>query len=601
MHHNVFKRRVYFVAFLILIVSIGFIFELSSLHFSDKIFVSVHKKNIAKRGYIKDKNGSILAMSVETNSLFANPKQIRNADETARFLSLFLKISEKKILKLLKKNRKFVWIKRKLSPEIVKEIKKVKIKGLYFKKEYIRSYPNNFLASNILGFVDIDNLGLEGIEYRFNNQLLNLKYNIYLTIDKYIQKVAENELSIVVKKTEAKQGSVLIYEIGTGRILAMAKYPTYNSNLYYKFSQFSRRNFSIIDSFEPGSTMKILSLSSMLEHIPNITKKEFLCKGAVKIGDTIIGCTKIHGNVKMDSIIEKSCNVGIIQAAEKLKNIDLYKTYKKYGFGEKTGIELPGESKGILRSTSNWSGLSKYSMSIGHEMSATSLQLVSAFGAIANKGIYVSPTIIEKIEDENGDVLQEFYSKSKGSIINSEDASKLMDYMEKVVNSGTAVLARSKWYTTVGKTGTSKKFIKNEGYSDRLISSFIGITPKENPRICMIVIIDEPKGRESGGRISAPIYKKISEKVLPYLGVKNQVYLAKPLFKSKKIKARIDWKKMPNLIGINKSELAEMLSQIPMKSNLKYNIFGNGSVFKQNPVSGSKLYKNSSISIFLKE
>ena len=263
--------------------------------------------------------------------------------------------------------------------------------------------------------------------------------------------------------------------------------------------------------------MKIIALSSLLENKPEALKKEYFCEGFVDINDVRINCLHKHGKVNMDQIIAQSCNAGMIQSVKNLEKKDLYKTLRKFGFGAQTGIELPGEAEGILRPVAQWSGLSKYSMSIGHELSVTSIQLAAAFNAIANGGVYVTPSLIEKIEKPDGTLVQSFYPRTKGRIIKQEDASTLMKMMRDVVSSGTGKRADSVYYQIAGKTGTSQKFSSAAGgYSDRNVSSFVGIAPYQNPKICMVVVIDDPEDRFTGGASAAPVLMQYNR---PYTSV----------------------------------------------------------------------------------
>src|SRR4030042_1183012 len=388
MNQKVFKRRVYVAGLLFALLSFMFIIRLFNLHFSTKLVVSDDRKGVTHRGSIRDRNGYILAISIEKNSLFANPEEIKNPEETAQTVASILKIPSDSILSNLKKKKRFIWIKRKIDDPDAEEIRKIGIPGLYLKKEYKRVYPHDELASNIVGFAGVDNKGLEGIEYSFDDTLMGrddsaeeemygagFGRNITLTIDRLIQYSAEREIEKAVNVNQAKQGAVLVLEVKTGRILAYAKRPSFNPNRYYEYSAFTLRNFSFIDSFEPGSTLKIISLASMLEHHPEMTRNLFTCRGWIDIADVRINCTGVHGTIGMNDIIRHSCTVGIIEAMKIMRKKDLYVTLKKFQFGIKTGVELPGETEGILRNWNKWSGLSKYSMSIGNEISVTSEQL----------------------------------------------------------------------------------------------------------------------------------------------------------------------------------------------------------------------------------
>jgi cell division protein FtsI/penicillin-binding protein 2 len=614
MNQKVFKRRVYIAGLLFALLSLVFIIRLFHLHFSSKVVISDDKKTELHRGYIRDRNGFILAISIEKNSLFANPEEIKNPDETVRILSKYLQISPETILDKFKKKKRFIWIKRKIDDSIADEIRKIGIPGLYFKKEYKRVYPHDGLASNIVGFVGIDNNGLAGIEYSFDNALSardtraifytnsgNFGKSITLTIDRFIQYSAEKEIEKAVTLYRAKQGSVLVLDVKTGRILAMAKSPGFNPNRYYDYPPFALRNFSYIDSFEPGSTMKIISLASMLENNPAVVNTRYTCNGWIDIADAHINCTGVHGTIAMDDIIRYSCNVGVIQAVKGIKKKNLFDTLKKFQFGRKTGIELPGETEGIVRDWNKWSGLSKYSIAIGQEISVTSLQLVAAFSAIANGGVYITPSIIESIEDHNGSIVRTFKPAARKRIITKKTSEKLIHMMRGVVVSGTGQRAGSSYYCVAGKTGTSQKFIKARGYSDRVLSSFIGIAPCEDPAVCILVIIDDPADKLSGGQIATPVFAGLIDKVLIRQGIKKQRLKTREPVHRMNRQASFDGKSMPDFNGLRLSESLSALIEIKKRFNINYSIHGTGTVYSQQPASGTKLEDAAEIMLYLKE
>ena len=518
MNQKVFKRRIYITAVFLIAISVLFIIRLFSLHFSDRIIVNDSAKADVRRGAIRDRNGYILAMTIESYSLYANPEKVKDPVKTARALSKLTGLDGEFLYKRLTRECRFIWLRRKMDVDSMEAIRRLDLPGISFKKEYRRVYPHNSLASNITGFVGIDNTGLEGIEYQYN-AVLSARYgeggsgspadtvygkNIVLTLDRYIQDRAEREIRESVSSSGAKQGAVVVMDVKSGRLLAVAKYPTYNPNRYYAWPEFNLRNFSVIDSFEPGSTMKVLSLAAAYEYDPSLFRKVYTCRGSIDIGDTTINCDRAHGRVNIRDIVSHSCNVGVIETMKSVPKEHFYNFIRRFGFGNRTETGLPGESPGILRAPDQWSGLSKYSMSIGYELSVTSLQLVAAYSAIANGGIYNSPMIIERIEDEDGAVVQDFFPVSRGRVCAEKTARLMMELMKGTVAEGTGTRASLQYYTVGGKTGTSKKFSRVRGlYSDMAMSSFVGIAPIEKPEICMLVVIDSPAGGESGGRVAA--------------------------------------------------------------------------------------------------
>jgi cell division protein FtsI/penicillin-binding protein 2 len=615
LNQEVFKKRIYATALLFIIIVLLFIIKIFNLHFSEKIILSQKEPKDNGRGFILDKSGYHLAMSIEYNSVFANPAEVEKTDSNIFNLSSVLGIPVSEIKDKLTSNKKFVWLLRKCDEETIKKVQSLKIKGIYLRKEYRRVYPYNDLASNIIGFVGVDNNGLEGIEYNFDkilsgkDEIVNdeTDYPAYqpkditLTIDRFIQHVAEEELSKTIKSTNARQGAVIIMEVKTGRILAFAKKPSFNPNNLTLISREQLNNFSFVDAFEPGSTFKVMALIALMENNPEALQKGYFCDGYVDINDVHINCLHKHGNVTIRDIIAYSCNAGMIQAVQPLHKTAFYEMLKKFGFGEKTGIEIPGEATGILRPVKQWSGLSKYSLSIGHEISVNSIQLTAAFNAIANDGVYMSPSIIEKISKKDGSPTRSFFPTSKGRVINISVAKAALASMRDVVVRGTGKRADSAFYQIAGKTGTAQKFSSDTGaYSNRNISSFIGIAPYDNPVITMLVVFDDPGDKKTGGVIAAPVFMNIVERTLPYLGLGGKDISNLRVKKTSQGMQRMDYTTMPDLSGMTISEASIVLQDLTLHYDIKYYVKGYGRVAAQKPSAGTKLNKNDSVFIILK-
>ena len=614
MDQKVVNNRVYITGIICLVIALLFIFKLFNLHFFSKINIPQQQKSHIKRGAIKDKNGYILATSIELNSLFGNPEEIKNPEKVASLIAPLLNVSQERIRKRLsQKNRRFVWIKRKLDNKKAKEIRSLKIKGLHFRKEYKRVYPHKSLASNLIGFVGVDNTGLEGLEYKYNGILsgeenlngdeeeaIDTGTSITLTIDRYIQSLAEEAIERTVKNHNATQGAVVVFEVKTGRVLSLARFPHYDPNLYFQFPAFDRRNFTIIDHFEPGSTLKIISLAALLEFYPAIMNKTFTCEGSIDIADHTVNCTGVHGSVMMPDIIGYSCNVGVIQAMRRLRTRNFHDVLLRFGFGRRTGSELPGEVGGILRPVSQWSGLSRYSIAIGHEISVTSLQMVGAFGAIANDGVYMVPSFIENVRNPDGTFAYQFSPRTRGRIISRDIAAVLMRMMRGVVANGTGRRAGSRFFLVVGKTGTSRKFIAGV-YSDRVVSSFIGIAPYEDPEVCILIVIDDPGDRLSGGQIAAPVFAQIIDRVLTRMGVRSRTIPGgHPVLRMPDRKV-FSGTTMPDFSNMNISEAAAILAEMDRQIGVDYTISGTGRVYSQEPVSGNRLSRGNRIVLYMSE
>ncbi len=613
MDKSVFKKRVLVTGFILAIILFFFVLKLFNLHFSDKIILTGKEPIENGRGYIFDREGYLLALSLELDSVYVNPQELKDPASAALALSSVINHPSADLLSRFSGSKKFIWLVRKCDSQLSVKIKALGIKGVYFTKEYKRVYPYNSLAANVIGFVGLDNSGLDGVEYKFNNILSGRdevvkdeisretyqKKNLTLTIDRYIQHVAEDELSKGMALHRAVQGSVVILEVETGRVLAIAKYPSFDLNSFNDYNTSIRSNFSIVDSFEPGSTMKVITLASLIENKPEALKKEYFCDGFIDINDVRINCLHKHGKIGMDQVIAQSCNVGMIQSAKNLEKKDLYKTLRKFGFGSTTGLELPGEAEGILRPVAQWSGLSKYSMCIGYEMSVTSIQLAAAFNAIANGGVYVTPTLIEKIEKPDGTLVQNFYPRTKGRILKQEESLIMMKMMRDVVSSGTGKKADSIYYQIAGKTGTSQKFSSSVGYSDRNVSSFVGIAPYQNPKICMVVVIDDPEDRFTGGASAAPVLMRITDRILPYFGIGGKDASSLKIKHSREI-AKFDYQSIPDLRGMSVSEAAAVLRVLGEKYGVKYFVKGSGKVYGQKPAPGGSITPGENIILFMR-
>ncbi|PKL16584.1 MAG: hypothetical protein CVV49_15470, partial [Spirochaetae bacterium HGW-Spirochaetae-5] len=603
MDKSVFRRRVLISGFILAVVMFFFVLKLFDLHFSEKIILPKKEPIENGRGYIFDREGYLLALSIELDSVYINPQELINPASAAAALSGVLNTPPADLLSRFSSDKKFLWLIRRCDDHLSAKIKALGIKGVRFTKEFKRVYPYNSLAANVLGFVGLDNRGLDGVEYRFNSILsgrdeigkdeisreIYQKKNLTLTIDRYIQHVAEEELGRAMQQHRASQGAVVILEVETGRVLAMAKAPSFDLNAFGSYNSATRANFGIIDSFEPGSTLKVIALASLLENRPDALKKDYICEGYVDINDVRINCLHKHGKLSIDRVLAESCNAGMIQSVKNLEKKDMYNTFRRFGLGAPTGLEIPGEAIGILRPVDQWSGLSKYSMSIGHEISVTSIQLAAAFNAIANGGVYVTPTLVEKIEKPDGTLVKNFYPRTKGRIVKQEDASLLMKMMRDAVSSGTGKRADSVFYQIAGKTGTSQKFSKAEGgYSDRNVSTFVGIAPYLNPKISMLVILDDPDDRFTGGASAAPVFMRITDRVLPYFGIGGKDASSLVMKKSQE-RVNFEYQTVPDLRGMNTAEAAAVLRVLGEKYGVKYYIKGSGRVYGQKPAPGSGL------------
>ncbi len=590
-----------------------FIYRLATLHFSPRITLRPPDEPALWRGTVEDRRGALLAVNIEKESLFANPVEIKAPEELADRLAPLLGFSRESLIEKLGRKKRFVWIRRKLDEETAARIKKLGARGLYFKREYLRAYPHGTLAANVIGFSGLDNAGLEGIEYKFNEVLTargagsngeaaSSAGTVALTIDARIQHAAEREIERGARRVGARQGAAVVMEVKTGRLLAVAKYPRFDPNAYWGYSAEERRNSLIVDSFEPGSTLKVFAMASLLEAQPSILKESFVCKGKIDVADTTIKCTAEHGKVNCDDIIKYSCNVGIIQAMKRIKRENLHALLDRFGFGRETGIELPGEAAGLLRSPRDWSGLSKYSISLGQEVSVTTLQLTAAFGAIANRGVYIYPSIIERIDDENGEAVREFRPRVRGRVLRTDIAQRLMGMMRGVVQGGTGSRAEIAYYHAAGKTGTAQKSMKRGGYyPDKFIATFVGIAPVWDPELCIVIVLDEPALSTSGGEGAAPVFAAIARGALPFLGIKGKGIAARAPARTAVREMKYTSRTMPDFAGLRLNECARILSAMQRSVNISYSFVGTGRVVRQSPEAGSPLENNPRITLYFGE
>ncbi|MEA1927610.1 MAG: penicillin-binding protein 2, partial [Candidatus Auribacterota bacterium] len=345
--------------------------------------------------------------------------------------------------------------------------------------------------------------------------------NIFLTIDEVIQAIVEEEIDKVYREYEAKWASVLVMEPSTGRILALANRPTYDPNKYSSSNSDQRRNRGISDQIEPGSTFKVFPASGVLEEGLVTADTEFYCEdGAYSIGGRLLRDSHPHGILTFEEIIQKSSNIGMAKVGMMLGRNDLYQLLRRFGVGSRTGIELPGEAGGVLRHPRHWSKLSIRSITMGHEVSITPLGLLTAFTVLGNGGVLLHPRIIDRIESPAGEVIYSYDRKEKGRVVSEDTARKMLEILQKVVlEGGTGRRARIAGFEVAGKTGTAQKLDPDgPGYSHSLYRAlFMGMFPVSDPRLAILVVVDEPRPYYYGGVVSAPVFRKVGERIIRYL------------------------------------------------------------------------------------
>lgn len=500
------------------------------------------------RGNIYDRNGNILAMNLDRPSVYAIPSDIESPAAISKKLSPILGLPQTKLLQKLTKKSNFVWLKRKISPEQMSRIENMKIKGIRSVLESQRIYPKGALFGHLIGFVGLDNQGLEGIELKqetilrgtegaiilerdaygnsvFPKDLQSIEASpgkdLHLTVDERIQYVSERELERVVKETGAKGGTVIVMDPWTGEILSMAIRPKFNPNKVRTSSPAEWRNRAIADFYEPGSTFKIVTMAAVLEE--NLVTADDLIdceEGTYRVKGTTIHDHVPFGVIPFRQVIARSSNIGTIKVAEILGKERLASYVRAFGFGERLGIELTGESPGLFRKTSRWSGRSLASIAIGQEIGVTPLQMITATSVIANGGYLMTPKIIREVRGKNRKESRE--PKIKRRVLTEKTAHEVTEILKMVVSdAGTARRAAVLGYTVAGKTGTAQKIDpETRRYSrDKFVSSFVGFVPAEDPVVTILVMVDEPEGKGWGGEVAAPVFSNIAKEVLYYLKV----------------------------------------------------------------------------------
>ncbi|MCQ4574483.1 MAG: penicillin-binding protein 2 [Candidatus Brocadiales bacterium] len=503
----------------------------------------------ALRGAILDRNGKILAHSIETNSIYADPKEIEDKPHTSRELANALDLDVSRVQKALDRDKRFAWIKRQVSKKEAQAVEELALAGVSIQKESRRSYPCGKLLCHILGFVDIDESGLEGVEFTFNTELSGRPGykvitrdglqraifsaenpyaspvngdNLVLTVDITIQHILEEELDKAFEKWKPVSATVIAMDPATGEILALSNRPTFDPNLFTISSADQRRNRAITDSYEPGSIMKPLVVSGILQRRLVSPKDVIFCSnGVYKIGRRTLRDVHSYGNLTVEEIVIHSSNIGMSKLAAKNSIRGLYEDLRGFGLGRPTGIRLPGEVGGILRHYKNWTSYSTASVAMGYEVAVTPLQMITAYCTIANGGTLLRPRTVKAVVDGDGRIKKRFGPESRGRMLDSELANGVMTpILTRVIDEGTGRRAAIKGHKVAGKTGTSKKIKQGgKGYRDTgYISSFIGYAPAEEPKICVLVMVNEPHGRAYyGGTVAAPVVKEILRRSLNYM------------------------------------------------------------------------------------
>ncbi len=571
-------RRTLFVAAFVAFWMLGISARLVHLQVTrhDKLVARAHQQQqdaietSPTRGPVLDREERELARTIDTTSVFIAPdefKQNKNDTDaqitagiecTAQSLSSLLGLDQRTVFNQINdarnSGRRFLWIARRIAPDKATLLEAMDLAGVHTKKEPKRFYPNGSLAANVLGFVGLDGNGLAGIEQVYNEKIVGEPGKIFiekdslgrayestevvgrpgqtiiLTIDQSIQYQAEAALTTAIAQSGAKAGTAIVLDPHTGDILALANAPTFDPNDVGAASPAARANWALQNIYEPGSTFKIVAFSAAIEKGLAKPNDHIDCQmGSITVAKRLIHDHHAFGNLTLADALAKSSNVAAIKLGLRVGDPTMYDYITRFGFGSRTGIELPGETAGLVWPLKRWQPSSIGSVAIGQEVGVTPLQMVAAFGALANDGVRMAPHLIREIRNANG-VATYRPNPEQHRVISKETAGALRGMLEGVTLNGTAKKAQLDGYTAAGKTGTAQKVDpRTKRYSaTKFVASFVGFAPVNNPAVVIIVVIDEPGGSYHGGDVAAPVFRQIAEQILPEMGVIPDTDFADP-------------------------------------------------------------------------
>jgi len=587
----------------------------------------------AERGDILDRRGHVLATSADADSIYAVPSEIDDANRAAAQLCRALQDcapkEQKAIAERLGRSKNFAYVRRQVSPEEARRVAALNLDGVGFFKESKRFYPNKELAAHVIGYVGLDNAGLGGIESTYDSQIRGkpgtilvhtdakrhafsrfekpptIGASVELTIDEYLQHIAERELHAGVIENRAAGGSAIIMNPHTGEILAMANEPTFNPNDYRDAEEIDRRNRAVQDLYEPGSTFKVVTASAAInENVMPITTMIDTNPGRIQVDRTrVVHDVKNHGVLSFADVIVESSNVGAIKIGFKIGTARLSEYVQRFGFGHPVSPDFPGESSGIVWSPDKWTDSALASVSMGYQVGVTPLQMAAAVSSVANGGEYVEPRIVRAVY-RNGrhyDVQPKVLRRT----ISADTAATLTGIMEGVVERGTAKAAQIPGYTVAGKTGTAAKLVNGHYSKSDYNGSFVGFIPSRDPALTIIVVLDSPHGPHGyyGGNVSAPVFKRIAEPALRYLGIGPTINPDLPVLVARRdgsaaassaaeapqpivsLIANTTPGTLPDLTGLSARDAVRKLSRLGLVAHAT----GDGFVVSQDPPAGTPL------------
>lgn len=591
-----FKNRSTYLLGGILFFFAILLFRVLFLSFFNGNRVELKPENKVQRGNIYDRRGIELALSLDSSTIGINPEEVKEPSFTASKLEPFVGIPAPKIESMIREKVNYFLIKRELDNSEAKKIMNMRLPGIRQEKEFKRVYPNGTLASSLLGFTGMDDdVSLSGIEYVFHKELTTAMdkdtqrgYDLHLTIDSLIQYRLESALGKAFQDSKSKKAIGIFMDIHSGKIMAMASFPTFDPNRYSEYSIDATTNWAIRHIYEPGSTMKtFIAMILINEGIVDKNEKYF-CPGHVEFGNRTVRCTGTHGLVDLDEILLHSCNVGIIKAIRKVPHATIYSYLKRFKFGEKVGFNS-FENKGYFPDQKKWTPSSAYFMAIGQGISVTPIQLVTSAAAIVNGGKMHTPIVVSHITNSNGNIIKQFDSEPIDIGMKPETSIAVIRALKKVVQQGTGKNAFLQDYSIAGKTGTSQKAKSGQhGYIEGLFTaSFLGYFPAENPKVVGLILFDEPVGAHTGGGIAAPVFKEVVESIIPIIE-KGNLSTSYQLKNTPQPTENYNLKKMPNL----KDKTVREVVSIAERYGVKYKVNGSGFCDKQFPLPDSSIQKD---------
>lgn len=602
----------------------------------------------ARRGDIFDRRGTPLAQSVDVDSAWVDPSMFQDPRDAAKKLAAVTHVDARELLERFSRGRRFAWVKRQISQVEAEKLKALGLPGLGFAKEPRRFYPQRELGAHVIGLVGTDARGLDGLELSFEDELSGdstrrasvrdakgrkvltngvedpLKRqgaSVTLTIDRQLQYAAEKALLKAVEDAKAIAGMAVVLDPKTGEVLALANAPRFNPNAPQGASADAFRNRAVTDAFEPGSTFKAFVVARALDDKVISEQTSFNCEnGSYAVGRNVVHDTHPYGTLDARGVLQVSSNICAAKIGQKLGRETLVETYQRFGFGERVGLGLPGEAKGVVPFPRAEIALA--TQSFGQGLTASPLQVAAAYGALANKGVLMRPYVVAKVVDADGLVLLENRPTEVRRVVSQRTAATVVSMLESVVEKGgTAPKARMDAYRVAGKTGTAQKADPvAKGYSDKRFSSFVGMVPAEDPRVVIAIFIDEPKTDVYGGLVAAPAFKEIAEVAMPHLAVppSRDVPVKAVAAAPKKPEPPTKAEKNPVVAAIERldevtEEPAEGAVRVPdlkgqparaavlsaLTVALEPRLVGTGRVIAQSPAAGSLVEKGARITLEL--